>query len=130
MLMAMHQIDHPMVRLSFDTAALPYYNQGMNVEVALAKVCHLVRHVRLRDSGGEFGSDWFPALGYGGAVDFVRVWQLMSVCGFFGPYAILVEHGSHAGVRDVADCVDGVRKSLRTLRDCGFLDGLNEPLGV
>ena len=130
MLRAIHEIDHPAMRLSFDTANLPYYNEGANVEISLAKVCHLVQHMRLRDSSGEFGRSWFPALGYGGAVDFVRVWQLMSVSGFAGSYTILVSHGSEGPLQNSDEWREAMGASLRTLSDCGFLDDVGGEPGA
>jgi inosose dehydratase len=98
MLQLMQVLEHPQLRLNFNTASLLYYNEYASVEVALARTCHLVRHVNLQDSMGEFGRWYSPALGCGGAVDFLRVLQLMRVCRFPGPYTIEIN-----GIEDEAE---------------------------
>ena len=76
MIDTMHELEHPSLRINFDTANILYYNQPINGEIALAKVCPWVSHMHLKDSHGEFHDWYFPALGHGGAVDFVRVLEL------------------------------------------------------
>ena len=115
------EINHSHIRLNFDTGNLVYYNESPVVEVALAKVCHLVRHVRLKDSQGESGVWHFPALGYGGAVNFMRVYQLMRDCGFRGPYSIAVD-GIAGEDPTLEEHLRRLVDSLRTLRECGYFD--------
>src|SRR5262245_3153507 len=57
MLRVMDDLAHPHLRLNFDTGNILYYNENIQGEVALAKTCHFVRHVHLKDSSGRFG-DW------------------------------------------------------------------------
>ena len=91
MIHVMRELSHPALRLNFDTGNILYFNENIHGEVALAKCCHLVKHVHLKDSSGRFG-DWnFPALGSGGGVDFLRVYQIMRDVGFSGPLAIEIE---------------------------------------
>jgi sugar phosphate isomerase/epimerase len=85
------EVGHPRVRASFDSGNLLYFNENVHAEVALAKTCHLVKHVRLQDSMGEFGKRYSSALGRGGAVDFLRTLQIMRDCGFGGPFTIAIE---------------------------------------
>ena len=122
MLETMRALDHPHLKLNFDTGNILYYNQGVNGEIALAKVCQHVRHMHLKDSQGEFGAWYFPALGNGGAVDFARVLQLMRGCGFTGPYSIEIE--GIAGEPELT--LDQVRQrvtdSVAHLRGCGYFD--------
>jgi len=113
-------VDHPNVRLSFDTAGLLYYNDNINGEIALAKVCHLVQHVRLSDSQGEYGKWHFPALGYGGAVDFLRVLDIMNGCGFEGPYCISLAGIAGEGELTIQQYRQRMRDSLETLHTCGY----------
>ena len=119
MLHAMQELDHPQLRLNFDPGKLLYYNDYPSIEVALAKTCHLVRHVNLCDWNGAAGAPRYPALGYGGCVDFLRTLQLLRDSGYRGPYTISID--------DRPDTVDACRQrvvdSLRTLRECGYLDG-------
>lgn len=116
----------PALKLSFDLGNITYFNASINPEIALAKTCHLVGHVRLRDSQGEFGETWFPALGYGGAVDFVRVLELLRPCGFRGPYSIAIEGVANEGLLPADSLLQRFRDSLRTLEFCGYFDATAE----
>jgi len=122
MLRTMRELDHPHVRLNFDTGNILYYNENANVEISLAKVCHLVRHVHLKDSQGMPGEWYFPALGCGGAVDFVRVLQLLRDCGFSGPYSLEIEGIDGEGELPLEDYQQRVAESVEYLRDCGYFD--------
>lgn len=122
MLETMRDVDHPSVRLNFDTGNILYYNENANVEVSLAKVCHLVRHVHLKDSQGVPGEWHFPALGSGGAVDFVRVLQLLRDCGFTGPYSLEIEGIEGEGDLPLEGYQERVAESVACLRDCGYFD--------
>ena len=122
MIDTMHELEHPHLSLNFDTANILYYNQPINGEIALAKVCHLVRHMHLKDSQGEFQHWYFPALGFGGAVDFVRVLDLMSVCGFEGPYSLEIEGIEGEGELSLEETHQRIVDSVDHLRQCGYFD--------
>ena len=122
MLETIHELDHPNLRLNFDTANILYYNQNIVVEVALAKVCHLVKHVHLKDSRGEFGEWYFPALGNGGAVDFVRMYELMRDCGFNGPYSLEIEGIAGEDEPTRQQYHQRILDSVEHLRNCGYFD--------
>jgi inosose dehydratase len=91
MLGLMAEVDHPRVRLNFDTGNIAYYNKGLDPVDELEKVKHLVRSVHLKDNRGGFEDWYFPALGEGGAVDFRRVREILDEVGFNGPYTIELE---------------------------------------
>ena len=122
MLRVMADLDHPHLRLNFDTANLLYYNEYANVEVALAKVCHLVRHLHLKDSMGEYQQWHFPAIGCGGAVDFLRVYQIMRDCGFNGPYSIEIEGIEGEGDLPLEEYHERVVASVTYLRRLGYFE--------
>lgn len=122
MLETMEALQHPHLKLNFDTANILYYNENVVGEVALAKVCHHVRHVHLKDSMGEYGRWYFPALGSGGGVDFFRVRELLSVCGFHGPYSIEIEGIAGEPEPSLQECHRRVRDSVDYLRTCGYFD--------
>lgn len=115
-------VGHPAVRASFDTGSLHYLNGPIEGEVALARVCHKLGHVRLRDTSGEAGAWHFPALGHGGAVNFIRVRELSVHSGFLGPFVIAADGIAGDAVPESDVDRRMLRDSLRTLRDCGFLD--------
>ena len=91
MLALMGEVDHPHVRLNFDTGNIAYYNRGADPCDELEQVKHLVRNVHLKDNRGGFEDWYFPAVGDGGGVDFVRVREILDGVGFTGPYTIEIE---------------------------------------
>ena len=122
MLRTMADLAHPHLRLNFDTANILYYNENIQGEVALAKCCHLVKHVHLKDTPGIFGEWNFPALGSGGGVDFLRVYQIMRDCGFKGPYTIEIEGVGDEGDLLLAAYHQRVVESVKYLRTLGYFD--------
>lgn len=88
MLDTMQSLGHSRLRINFDPGMLLYLNDYVHGEVALAKVCHLVKHVHLKDTPGGFGRWHFATLGTGGAVDFLRIFQILRDVRFPGPYSI------------------------------------------
>ena len=120
MLALMEDVDHAHVRLNFDTGNIAYYNPGADPCDELERVKHLVRNVHVKDNRGGFEDWYFPALGDGGSVDFVRVREILDGVGFFGPYTIEIEGiggedepGLEARHRRVA-------RSVEHLRTCGY----------
>ncbi|MEC9009272.1 MAG: sugar phosphate isomerase/epimerase, partial [Planctomycetota bacterium] len=94
----------------------------INGEIALAKVCAWVSHMHLKDSHGEYQDWYFPALGYGGAVDFVRVLELMDVCGFTGPFSLEIEGIKGEAELSLDDHHQRIVDSVKHLELCGFLN--------
>jgi len=123
MLRTMADLAHPRLRLNFDTANILYYNENIHGEVSLAKCCHLVKHVHLKDTPGKFGEWNFPTLGRGGGVDFLRVYQIMRDCGFQGPYSIEIEGVGDEGDLTLAEYHQRVVESVAYLRSLGYFDG-------
>lgn len=122
MLALMDELDHPQVRLNFDTGNIGYYNDGVNPADELEKVKHLVRNVHVKDNRGGFEDWYFPAVGDGGAVDFTRIREILDGIGFAGPYTIEIE-----GIKDEAEPGlegrhDRIARSVAHLRACGYLD--------
>lgn len=122
MLLLVQHLEHPSVFLNFDTGALFYYNEEPVLEIALTKVGPYLRHVNLSDSIGEFDYWYFPALGYGGAVDFVRVHQIVRDMGFLAPLSIHVDgiEGDHD--LPLKTYEQRVADSVATLRECGYFN--------
>ncbi|AGA25586.1 sugar phosphate isomerase/epimerase family protein [Singulisphaera acidiphila] len=122
MLALMDELDHPQVRLNFDTGNIGYYNDGVNPADELEKVKHLVRNVHVKDNRGGFEDWYFPAVGDGGAVDFTRIREILDGIGFTGPYTIEIE-----GIKDEVEPGlegrhDRIARSVAHLRACGYLD--------
>ncbi|MEN6405464.1 MAG: sugar phosphate isomerase/epimerase family protein [Thermoguttaceae bacterium] len=89
----MQRINHPNVRVNFDTGNITYYNHGRNAVEELKKIIDYVATVELKDHSGKY-EDWtFPVLGTG-VVDFPAVLKVLEEHHFTGPVTIEVE-GTH-----------------------------------
>jgi inosose dehydratase len=122
MLELMDDVNHPSVRLNFDTGNIGYYNPGANPLDELEKVKHLVRNVHLKDSRGGFEEWYFPAVGDGGALDFVRVREILDGVGFLGPYTIEIEGIAGEPEPGLEGRQARVARSVEHLRMCGYFD--------
>jgi len=114
MLRTMADVNHPNVRVNFDTANIFYYNEGVNSADELPRVVEYVASVHLKDTDGGFKSNNFPVFGEG-VVDFRRIFDTLDKAGFDGPLTIELEgpvmrgldpEGRHA---KVSQCVDYLR---------------------
>ena len=122
MLALMKDVDHPHVRLNFDTGNIAYYNPGADPVAELDRVKHLVRNVHLKDNRGRAEDWYFPAVGDGGGVDFSRVREALDLVGFEGPYTIEIEGIGGEPEPGLESRVDRVRRSVAHLRGCGYFD--------
>ncbi|MBX6312855.1 MAG: sugar phosphate isomerase/epimerase [Isosphaeraceae bacterium] len=123
MLALMEEVDHPQIRLNFDTGNIAYYNKGYDPVEELKRVAPLVRNVHLKDNRGGFEDWYFPALGEGGAVDFRRVREILDDVGFFGPYTIEIEGIGGEPDPDLPTRQERIHRSVEHLRACGYFDG-------
>jgi L-ribulose-5-phosphate 3-epimerase len=122
MLALMGEVDYPNVRLNFDTGNIAYYNRGADPCAELERVKHLVRNVHVKDNRGGFEDWYFPALGEGGAVDFVRVREILDGVGFAGPYTIEIEGIGGEAEPGPEARQERVARSVQHLRACGYFD--------
>lgn len=86
----MKKINHPNVRVNFDTGNITYYNRGADVVAELKKIINYVATVELKDHGGKPRTWDFPPLGQG-KIDFPGVLGILKAHGFSGPITIEVE---------------------------------------
>lgn len=117
---AMEQLEHPQLRINFDTGNVLYYNDGANVLDELRLVCRWVRHVHLKDHNGKAGDWHFPALGEGGAVDFAGVRRILEETGFDGPYSLEIEGIQGEAPLSLEEHHARVVKSVTELQRCGY----------
>jgi L-ribulose-5-phosphate 3-epimerase len=122
MLDLMSEIDHPHVRLNFDTGNIAYYNKGADPCDELDKVKHLVRNVHIKDNRGRHEDWYFPAVGEGGAVNFARVREILDSVGVAGPYTIEIEGIGGEPEPGVNERHDRVTRSVAHLREWGYFD--------
>ena len=86
----MKRVDHPNVRVNFDTGNITYYNQGADVVAELKKIIDYVATVELKDHSGQPRTWDFPALGQG-KINFAGVLDVLRAHGYAGPITIEVE---------------------------------------
>jgi inosose dehydratase len=122
MLDLMSDVDHPGIRLNFDTGNIAYYNRGLDPCDELEKVKELVRNVHVKDNRGGFEDWFFPALGEGGSVDFGRIREILDGVGFAGPFTIEIEGigGENEPGLDLRQ--ERIARSARHLKACGYFD--------
>jgi len=115
----MTAINHPNVRINFDTANVYYYNQAIDAVGELRKVLPYVEGVHLKDTDGGYQKHFFPTLGTG-VVDFTTVTRLMIDRGYDGPFTLELE--GMAGVEMTAEeQMKYVADSAAHLRKIGLL---------
>jgi len=83
-------VDHPNLRLNFDTGNIYYYNENVDALEQLRRVAPYVVAVHLKDTMGGYKEWNFPALGMG-VVDFRGLIGLLNERGFHGPFAMELE---------------------------------------
>jgi inosose dehydratase len=86
----MRQIDHPNVRVNFDTGNISYYNRGRSAVDELKKVLPYLATVEIKDHGGRYQVWDFPALGRG-VVDIPGVLRVLAEHGYCGPITMEIE---------------------------------------
>jgi len=89
-LITMASVNHPNVRVNFDTGNISYYNKGGDAVQELKKVVRLVGTMELKDHNLEFESWNFPVLGQG-KVDFPQILKMLRRNNFTGPVTIEFE---------------------------------------
>lgn len=92
----MKAINHPNVRVNFDTGNITYYNKDTDALAELRKVIDYVATVEFKDHSAELETWNFPVLGTG-KVDFPGIVALLKEHGFRGPVTIEFE-----GIKGVA----------------------------
>lgn len=90
MLGTMAEVNHPNVRINFDTANVMFYNKGVNSADELEKAIGHVASLHLKDTDGAFQAFNFPVLGEG-VVEFPRIFPALHRAKFGGPLTIELE---------------------------------------
>ncbi len=117
MLATMEAVDHPNLRVNFDTANIFFYNEGLESADELERVIDYVASVHLKDTMGGFKSGKFPVLGEG-VVDFERIFNTLGEADFTGPLTLELE-GEFIRDMDVMERHQAVRDCMAYLREIG-----------
>ncbi len=88
------KVDHPAVRINYDTANSEYF-AGLPVLEDIEPTLPYLAHCHLKDKIGGKG-DWnFPALGEG-HIDFAALLSVLERAGYTGPFSVEVEFQAEA----------------------------------
>ena len=114
-------VDHPNVRVNFDTANVYYHNDipGINAVSELAKIIDYVGSVHMKDTDGGYQSPCFPSLGQG-VVDYPEVFRMLNARGFTGPFTMELE-GFAGHTFDEPGQLKYVADSITYLKDIGVM---------
>jgi inosose dehydratase len=127
MLDLLNDLNHPGIRLNFDTGNIAYYNEGVDPADELEKVAPLVRNVHVKDNRGRFEDWYFPAVGDGGAVDFRRIREILDGVDYSGAYTIEIEGIAGEPEPGLDGRAERVRRSVEHLRNCGYFEWFDGP---
>lgn len=115
----MQAINHPSVRVNYDTANVYYYNEGIDCIAEMNKLIDYIGAVHLKDTNGGFKTWHFPALGQG-IVDFPEMFRILGGRGFRGPYTMEIE-GIEGIEWDEAAQLKAIEDSVAYLRRIGAM---------
>jgi len=102
----MKAVNHPNVRINFDTGNITFYNKGTDAVTELKKIVDYVATVELKDHSSEFEGWNFPALGQG-KVDFAGILRILKEHKYSGPVTLEFE-----GVKGVALSEEQTKKAI------------------
>jgi len=113
----MRWINHPNVRVNFDTGNVTFYNHDTDAATELAKCIDYVATVEFKDHDGRFETWNFPPVGKG-VVDFAAVMKILRDHHYVGPITMEVE--GMQGVRmSEAQRKEYVKESAEYVRSLG-----------
>lgn len=115
----MKGVDHPNIRINFDTGNVYYYNHNVDAVSEVKKIVDYVGAVHLKDTNGGYRTWHFPTLGEG-VVDYKSVFQTLNDAGFYGPFTMELE-GIEGENLDEAGVKARVADSLQHLKDIGVI---------
>jgi inosose dehydratase len=114
----MAAVDHPNVRLNFDTGNVYFYNHGVDAVQEAQRAARYIAAVHLKDTNGGYRTWNFPALGEG-VVDFAGVFRVLGTEGFTGPYTMELE-GVEGETLDAEGAKARVANSVAHLQRLGL----------
>ncbi|MBN1911718.1 MAG: sugar phosphate isomerase/epimerase [Pirellulales bacterium] len=116
----MKAINHPNIRVNFDSANITYYNKNTDAVTELKKCIAYVGTVEIKDHNGHFETWNFPPLGKG-KVDIPGVLAVLRQHGYTGPITIEVE-GIQGVPRSKEQIKSEIAESAKYLRSVGDFD--------
>ncbi|MCY3019982.1 MAG: sugar phosphate isomerase/epimerase [Planctomycetota bacterium] len=88
----MKGVNHPNVKLNYDSANIYYYNQGTCGVTEFKKFLPWLISVHLKETNGKPKTWYFPGLHEGeGIVNFPEIFRLCKEAKFYGPFTLEIE---------------------------------------
>jgi len=88
----MQGVNHPNVKLNYDSGNIYYYNQGIDGVTEFKKYLPWLISVHLKETNGKFKTWYFPGLHEGeGIVNFPEIFRLCKEAKFSGPFTMEIE---------------------------------------
>ena len=113
-------VDHPAVRINFDTGNISFYTDGGDAVVELEKIAPYVACTHMKDHDGIFDAWHFKTLGEG-IVDFEEILRILKSVDYMGPY-ILQPEGVRGEELTEAQTKEAIERSFEHLRQLGYGD--------
>ena len=113
----MRGVDHPNVRVNYDTANIHYYNRDVDHVDEMEKVIDYIGSMHLKDTDGAYKTWCFPTFGQG-IVDFKTVFDRLNAHGFYGPFTMEIEGVEGESLNEEETC-RRVADSVAHLRSIG-----------
>ena len=115
----MKGVNHPNIRINFDTGNVYYYNHNVDAVTEVKKIVDYVGAVHLKDTNGGYRTWHFPTLGEG-VVDYKTFFQTVNDTGFYGPFTMELE-GIEGENLNETGVKTRVADSLQHLKDIGVI---------
>ncbi len=121
----MKNINHPNIRVNWDTGNIYYYNEKIDDRPTdgikeMKKIAPWLGSVHLKDTNGKPNEWHFPALGEG-IVDFKKVFKVANKAGIYGPFTMELE-GIYGEKMEFEGYKKRVENSFAYLKSLGVLD--------
>jgi len=116
----MKAVNHPNVRVNFDTGNITFYNKGADACVELEKIIDYVATVELKDHDGNFESWTFPPVGQG-VVDMPRIMKILAEHHYKGPITLEFEGVKGVELDEIAT-KKALAESVAYVRSLACLD--------
>lgn len=114
----MENVNHPNVKINFDTANIYFYNKDIDAKEELKKILPWLGSVHLKDSMKRY-YDWaFPSIG-GGKIDFPGLLNILNELNTEIPLTLEIE-GEKGEKLDLSETLNRVKKSADYLRSLNF----------
>ena len=110
-------VNHPNIRVNYDTANIHYYNHNTNHVDEMVKVIDYIGSMHLKDTNGLYKTWCFPTFGEG-IVDFKTVFDRLNHYGFYGPFTMEIEGVEGESLNEEETC-QRVADSVSHLRGIG-----------